>query len=846
MVGGVDGRSHPMQQPLAKSTCTADPKPAGIAISTCLIVGFLVLGNIEAGMGSEAAPPKPDRASPSPAGVCPPFHLLDEDGEIINPVTEGNADRPYSPRKTCGACHDYEKITRGYHFTQGAGEQPTADQQARCAWALSPGNYGGTWCSPAPLYKYLSPKKNASARTMDLTSFSFITTGCAGCHPGGGPMEFDRDGKRYDRRMRDPAGGLEPGGDNRFDGDYYRARWSETGVLEADCLICHLPEYDVDARRKQLKSLNFRWAATAGAGLGRIVGSVAEGGPPQVRYDESLFDPDGKLSPHIVRQPRDEACLACHAKPGWKKRGANFRARTDVHVRAGLKCVDCHPAGSSAADPRIGGREVHDFGKGDDPGGHCRDDLDNTGRSCAGCHQTGDLGAPIAKHRWLAPIHLEKIACQTCHVPQRAVKAAQVVASDVFNPGTKIPTKGKHLWTFYGPDMEYWNHYGDLEMMGYDDKPTDPFRPTLARYRGKIYPVNRVHSAWPAIEVEGKPGLMQPKMQDVYKMWKDHQADPSTYAELAAIRDDTGDGVPEVNTAKEIDALIDSVTAMLRATDYPMDGKRVVWVMDDRVYSSGTEYRTLAKRPWEASPYGNVHKYNHDVYPAKAALGAGGCTDCHHPDADFFFARVVRYPFDSEGAAVTQPQYRLLGLNGTLVTLGAWREARLKPALYVALLILAAVLAAAVARIAIGRRADGPRPALPWRLVPAVVAAGGAAAALWIVRQPDLCDYALPSRFWLDGNHGGLALAIFASGAVALALGRPRHRPMRAAAALIAAALLTGALSGLLMLLKLPGLDDVSRIAFTVFDGSLFVVVCGLILAGLAGLRFEPPDGVAE
>jgi len=821
-----------MRQPLAKSTC--------------LIVGFLVLGNIAAGMGSEADPATPDRGAPSPAGVCPPFHLVDEDGDVINPVADVNADKAYSPRQTCGACHDYDKITRGYHFTQGAGEQPTADQQARCAWALSPGNYGGTWCSPAPLYKYLSPKKNASARTMDLTSFSFITAGCAGCHPGGGPMEFDRDGRRYDRRMADPAADLEPGADNRFDGDYYRARWSETGVLEADCLICHLPEYDVDARRKQLKSLNFRWAATAGAGLGRIAGSVDAGDVPQVVYDPARFDPDGKLSPHIVRQPRDEACLACHAKPGWKKRGANFRARTDVHVRAGLKCVDCHPAGSSASDPRIGGREVHDFGKGDDPGGHVRDDLDDTGRSCADCHQTGHLGAPIAKHRWLAPIHLERIACQTCHVPQRTVKSAQVVASDVFNPGTKIPTKGKHLWTFYGPDMQYWNHYGDLEMMGYDDKPTDPFRPTLARYRGKIYPVNRVHSAWPAIEVEGKPGLMQPKMQDIYKMWTDHRADPSTYPGLATIRDDTGDGVPEVNTAEEIDALIDSVAAMLRATDYPMDGKRVVWVMDDRVYSSATEYRTLPKRPWEASPYGNVHKYNHDVYPARAALGAGGCTDCHHPEADFFFARVVKYPFDAEGAAVTQPQYRLLGLNGTLVALGAWREARLKPALYVALLFLAAVLAAALAKIAIGRRAVGPRPALPWRLVPAVVAAGGAAAALWIVRQPGLCDYALPSRFWLDGNHAGVALAVFASGAVALALALPRRGAMRAVAVLIVAALLTGALSGLLMLVKLPGLDDVNRVAFTVFDGSLLAIVAGLILGGLARLRFKRQDGIAK
>jgi hypothetical protein len=67
-----------------------------------------------------------------PWGVCPPFQLRDEEGNVINPAAEENADKPYSPKQTCGQCHEYEKITKGYHFTQGAGEEPTADQKARC------------------------------------------------------------------------------------------------------------------------------------------------------------------------------------------------------------------------------------------------------------------------------------------------------------------------------------------------------------------------------------------------------------------------------------------------------------------------------------------------------------------------------------------------------------------------------------------------------------------------------------------------------------------------------------------------------------------------------------------
>ena len=88
---------------------------------------------------------------PSPGGeerlrdVCPPFHLRDGNGEVINPVTGENTDKPYSPRRTCGACHDYEKIVEGFHFQQGRGEEPAPWLKERYAWVTSPGDYGGRW-----------------------------------------------------------------------------------------------------------------------------------------------------------------------------------------------------------------------------------------------------------------------------------------------------------------------------------------------------------------------------------------------------------------------------------------------------------------------------------------------------------------------------------------------------------------------------------------------------------------------------------------------------------------------------------------------------------------------------
>jgi hypothetical protein len=96
------------------------------------------------------------------AGVCPPFYLKDEGGNIIDPVRNINTDKPYSPKQTCGTkgCHDYNKITEGFHFTQGKGEKVPDLFAKRYNWVSSPGNYGGTWCSPAPLYRQLAPKRN--------------------------------------------------------------------------------------------------------------------------------------------------------------------------------------------------------------------------------------------------------------------------------------------------------------------------------------------------------------------------------------------------------------------------------------------------------------------------------------------------------------------------------------------------------------------------------------------------------------------------------------------------------------------------------------------------------------
>lgn len=550
----------------------------------------------------------------------------------------------------------------------------------------------------------MAEKHNASPERIDLTSFEFALR-CGACHPGGGPLELDREGHRYDAYMRER--GYRPGGRNDLDGDYFRARWSSTGVVEADCLICHLPGYRFEERKRQIARGNFRWAATAGAGLAEVRGSALEGERPRVRYRPERFDPYGRVRLRLVREVPRENCLFCHAETDYKKRGASYGSRDDVHARAGLRCVDCHWAGSTAGDPRIAGLERHEIGKGDDPGGFVRDDLDDTVRDCMDCHRSGRHGAPKALHRGLPPRHLRRLACQACHVPRRAVRAVLIQDATLYNPAPEVRPAAKRVWTFYGPDGRPWNFYGDLHRQGVAFQPVFGFEPVRIRYRGKIWPVNRVHSIWVGIRRPGVEGIDMLRMQDALRMWRRHRADPRRcLPQLAEIRDDNGDGVPEVNRPEEIRALLRAVGQFLGQR---LRGGRPVLVRDAAFTEDGRHWRPLPRRPWEATPYASVFKYSHDIWPARAALGARGCTECHGFRAPFFDAPVLVDLWDAAGRLRYEPNWRLLGYWRLSVLAGAFCQRVLDPLLWWGMLVaaIAACLWAAARGGALGPAARG-------------------------------------------------------------------------------------------------------------------------------------------
>jgi hypothetical protein len=329
-------------------------------------------------------------------------------------------------------------------------------------------------------------------------------------------------------------------------------------------------------------------------------------------------------------------------------------------------------------------------------------------------------------------------------------------------------------------------------------------------------------------------------MKDFFQMWTQHRADPKNkYPELAKITDDNKDGVIEVNRPEEIDALLAATKAYLWATGFPMEGRRLVWVSDSRAYYSSSESRQLAHEEYEATAYASVYKFSHDVAPARAALGSGGCTDCHRSGSPFFQGAVLGEVFTGNNARPRWvPNYEILGVSSFWVRLGAFREAWLKPVVYgldgVLLMLFGGL---GLGRVLTDRLRFRPRMAA---LTAIVFTGAGLLALAGLATSPEWLSYVTVRRFTLDANHAWVSLlaCALAAGAVLLqANGAGRWvKVQRTLVIGVWSGLVLAALSGALMLLKLNAVPSLTRLGYTGFEIGLALAL--LTAAGRLVLRF--------
>lgn len=537
--------------------------------------------------------------------------LTDEDGQPINAADK--LVMPFSQRTTCsGKCHNYDEIATGWHFNA---PDPKVD----------PGRPGEPWIlfdlktgTQLPVSARNWP---GTVRPMDVGLTPWGFTKAFGRHtPGGG----------YGEKFAEPKGLEDP-----------KARWMVSGKLEVDCQGCHAGNADQDSSlwSSNIESENFRWAAMAASGIAYFKGDArtlpemydfltADSGDdpkrniPQTVYEAWRFNPKKEVFFDSVAKPGNDRCYYCHTnRPIGKDAPEKWEADEDVHLRAGLKCVDCHRNGNDHMMTRnYEGEKVP---------------APVSNLTCRGCHlgeqsaaagtatMGGRLGAPVPQHIGLPTIHIENLACTTCHSgPYPGREATHLMTSRAHSLGIKAKEHREDALPFI-----QWPVF------------------IKAASDGKITPHKVM---WPAFWGRLKGDAVTPIA-------------PDAVAKAAGIKDE----VP-LKAWKPMAA--EQVGKILEALAPKKDEGEPVYVAGGRLHRRGADGKVTSVEHPAAKPY--AWPLGHDVRPAKQALGARACTDCHGFDTPIFWATLTADSPAALGEPLVKVQHELLGKDS--LELQAW------------------------------------------------------------------------------------------------------------------------------------------------------------------------------
>ncbi|HEX2973805.1 MAG TPA: multiheme c-type cytochrome [Tepidisphaeraceae bacterium] len=538
--------------------------------------------------------------------------LLNEDGTAINPTKDTV---PYSPAATCGKCHDYATINQGWHFNAKQPNVPAGrpgepwlmlDPTTRTQLPLSYRGWAGTF-RPAD---------------VGMSDWQFVKT-FARHMPGGGV------GETPTTQPADP-----------------KAYWPLSGKLQNDCMICHDGgnNYSTADRELQFKQMNFKLMPTRSLGLGKISGSVAtiveeaegEGTDPlkskqtaKVAWDSNKFDPEMRVTFNITRNTPSSKCYYCHTtNVVGATQPQRWHSDKDVHLAAGLSCVDCHRHGMD-----------HDVVRGYESEGEEARNKSIAAYSCRGCHLGvegsptapvalgGKLGSPRPEHKGLPPIHLEKLACTTCH---------------------------SGPWPSDTPVTLQTSFAHELGLESFHRTPQDQPRilaPVFLRgVDGKIAP-NKV--VWP-------------------NYWGRLQGEKVTPIPPANVKKVAKGELPNVKETDEnawtalSEEKIGKVLAALAAVK---EEGEPVYVSGGLLYRRSADGKLTSAEHAAAKPY--AWAMAHDVRPASQALGSRGCADCHSADSPIYFGQVMAQGPVTQQTALSKAMFELRGDNGLLAWLFA-------------------------------------------------------------------------------------------------------------------------------------------------------------------------------
>ena len=516
--------------------------------------------------------------------------LYDHDAEAIDP-SDPQAP-PYSPAMTCGKCHPVAQIGHGWHFNA---DEPDVER----------GRAGEPWIYSDP----------ATGTQLPLSARGWEGT----YKPADVGLSNWQFVKRFGRHI--PGGGLGDPDRKTIDESDESLRWDISGPLQIDCMFCHSADqrHDPAEAKRQIEKENFKWSPPAALGLGVLRGEARrlpddfdpfappnpdfpEQAGPVIEYDASRFDADDRVFFNVTRRIPSERCYFCHSfrQVGSIDREA-WHSDRDIHLTAGMICVDCHRNGLDHMITRGDLNENAAF--------------EAQTLTCRGCHlgqgplssgpdgETGRLGAPYPQHKGMPPIHFRKLTCTACHSgpwPQMNAKRFQTS----LNHGLGLPTRERGENDaptilgpiFAGPDLE--------------------LRPDA-----KLAPHRMI---WPAFW-----GVL--RAQKITPLPLDRVQRAANKLAKRAKAKHSDENTPLADE--------DVIMLMKQLSTGTSDHETIVYIRDGRSHLLADDGKLVMQQHAAGDPY--LWPIAHDVRPAGQSLGIRGCTDCHADDAPIYFGNMA-------------------------------------------------------------------------------------------------------------------------------------------------------------------------------------------------------------
>jgi hypothetical protein len=540
-----------------------------------------------------------DGSLSTPPHIIPlyPANAKGEKGDKIDPAKANQL--PFSARFTCGECHSYASVAKGWHFNSVDSNVPSGRTSE--PWVA----YNSDTYTQIPL-SYRSWKGTYRPSQFGISEFMFTLR--FGRHmPGGGPGDVN-------------ATEIEDIG-----------RQSVSGKLEINCLICHDAHIGLNMGGTNGYALqvsarqNFRWAAAASSEFASVAGQASavslfydpfgpvdptEKNAPKVTYNKGFFNDKLEVLFDIVREVPNERCYFCHSEFSQVKGEKGEQAEKwtqdrDIHIAAGLKCVDCHRNGIE-----------HNIVRGYDGESEVSDNPMVDVTTCESCHisssshydeaLSGRFAAPIAVHPGIPAVHFDKLTCTACH-------------SGIWPKEQTVLTKTSKIHMLGIP-----NSNKDPEALPHVVSPVFASLPVGSGIENgeKIGPYRAL---WPSFW-----GTMKDQKVEPIRITTVEEVIPVVLKDANIV---TVDGWPELTEVK-ITTGIKGLTGKVGS-----DAGKVVYIGGGKIYSlDEAEKLTITDNHPAAEPY--LWPIAHNVRPAAQALGVRYCTDCHATKAPLLFGDI--------------------------------------------------------------------------------------------------------------------------------------------------------------------------------------------------------------